>query len=152
MLGQLHSDALGHDPDPALGRAVGDAGRQPHKAGHGRQVDNGSAARIAHGRDDVLAAEKDAGEVDLYLPVPVGQRHLGKGHEHRDPGIVHQDIEPFVSVQRGGNDLGPASLVGHVLMQRQRLAAGLTNLRGRGFRALEVHVCDDHARALAGQR
>ena len=74
------------------------------------------------------------------------------GRTDADAGIRHQHVEPLKTLLDLGDDLDPALLVGDVLPQIDRFAAGARDgLHHIGAAAI-VDVGDDHLRALARER
>ena len=88
---------------PPLDGGVGDLrGRRAHHRHERRGVDDRAAALLAHVRDDRLAAQVDAGQVDLLHPPPgveagVQDRVVvGRG----DAGVVERDVDAAVGRRR----------------------------------------------------
>ena len=49
--------------------------------------------RFEHVRDDMLAAQKHAFQIDVHQPVPLLDGHLGDVLDEVNPGVVYQNID-----------------------------------------------------------
>lgn len=97
--------------------------------------------------------EKHAIKIDRVLLAPVGERHVGdRGHGNADTGIRDHDVEPAVALRDFCNNLDPALLAGNVLLQKDRLAAGLGDALGELGTTQLVDICRNDGRALAREQ
>ena len=113
LAGELHAELAGHREHAALGRGVGDLrGRRAHHRDERRGVDDRAALLLEHVGQRGLAAQVDAGQVDLLHPPP----GLEVGVEDRvvvgraDAGVVEGDVDRAVGVLRRSEervDLAP---------------------------------------------
>src|SRR3954468_17454991 len=98
----------------------------------------------------MLDREKDAVEVDRVLLAPVAERHVDdRGDGDADAGIGDENIEPAKALRDLGCDLDPALFAGDILLQENRLAAGLGDAIGELGAAQLVDVGGDDGGALA---
>src|SRR3954470_20158117 len=96
----------------------------------------------------MLNREKDAVEIDRVLLAPVTERHVDdRGHGKADAGVGDENVEPAVAPGDLGDDFDPALLAGDVLLQKDRLAAGLGDAAGelRASQLVDVGGNDDRA-------
>ena len=151
LAGELHAQLAGHREHPALGGRVGDLrGRRAHHRHERGGVDDRPTTLLQHVGERGLAAQVDAGEVDLLHPAP----GVEVGVEDRvvvgraDPGVVERDVDRAVGVLGGPEQRVDLLLVGDVdvgvgprvaVLGRERRAAGV------------VDVADDHPGALGDE-
>ncbi len=118
------------------------------KAHDRADVDDRAAARFRHLFGGELGAEKDAGLVDRDDLVPaldaVGVADRAAG----DPGIVDEDVEPAIGLQRFGDQRLPLRLAGDVDRRRAGFAAGVTDLGGDALGLAAENVGDHDSGAL----
>lgn len=78
-LAQLRAQGFGHQANAAFGGGIGRAIGQADQAGDRRPVHDRAAAASDHCGRRASAAQEHAGQVDIDLAVPVGERQLGQG-------------------------------------------------------------------------
>ena len=146
LAGELHAELAAHREHAALARGVGDLRRRgAHHGDERRGVDDRAPALRAHVGQHGLAAQVDAGEVDLLHPAPgvepgVEDRVVvGRG----DAGVVEGDVDAAVRLV-GLRRPSPSTCsgVGHVAAHVEP-----ADLLGCGAAAFVVEVGDARPRA-----
>jgi hypothetical protein len=92
-------------------------------AGHpldGRDVDDRPSSRFLHGLHHGTDAEKNARQVDVEDPLPLGELVVLQGSDVEDAGVVHQHVDA-AELANGGRHRGFPML---------------------GFRDVQVHVAN----------
>ena len=148
----LDGRGLGEEAHRALGRAVGAAGAAAHQAGGGRDVDDRTAARLAHLGDGQLGAEKHTFGVDVQDQVPLLARGLQHVTAPPDGGVVDQHVQLAVGSHGGRDRLLPVVLAGHIQVDVSGVAAQLVDFRCNGHAIGVQHIGYDHLGALAGKQ
>ena len=134
VAGELHAELARHRQHAALGGRVGDLrGGRTHHRDERRGVDDRPPALLDHDRQHGLAAQVDAGEVDLLhlaprLEVGVEDRVVLR---RRDAGVVEGDVDgaegllgrgeqpvDVLLARHVGVDVGEAELLGQRLAPR----------------------------------
>ena len=146
----LHGDVLGELVDGAFGRAVGDA-RIAEIAPRGDKgdIDDRSGPLRFHERQDVLAGEVHALQVDVDHFVPAVFRYLDRAADFNDADIVVQDVD---AAEAGG---GVFDEGGHLIRSRDiRLEHGdfatlIADDAGGLLSRLTIDVGRDHFCAFA---
>ncbi len=101
----------------------------------------------------MLGAQEDAFDVDRKYPVELGLIDL----QHRPvtvggTGVVDDDVQPTELLQCAAQQRAHAFIVGHVDLDKVRIAAAFGNLIDHSLTAHGVHVRNDDLGALAGKR
>ena len=107
----------------ALVAAYAPAGGQRAMADDRRDVDDHAAPLPDHHRHRGAAPVDGAEVVHLHEPLVGLRRCRGHGPAHAVPGVVHQDVEAAVAVDRGADEGFHLVALGNVEGHRQRLAA-----------------------------
>ena len=107
--------------------------------------------RRPHRRQRMLGAEEAAGDIDVHLPVPLFQRHIGNQAGGADAGVVHENVEPAIEIHDALDEFGPARLLGHVLAAECRLAAGGFDQLHRLAAAFGIDIGDEDDGAFGRQ-
>ena len=123
LAGELHAELAGHRQHAALGGGVGDLrGRRAHHRDERRGVDDRPLALLEHVGQRGLAAQVDAGQVDLLHPPP----GVEVGVEDRvvlrrgDAGVVEGDVDRAVGVLAPSEQRVDLLLVGDVDVDERR--------------------------------
>src|SRR5436190_896820 len=93
--GVLAGQRAHHAQQARLGGRVGDLSRQPADGGEARDHDHASEAALAHSPDARLHGAKRAGEVDVYVPLPLIYAHRVRRCDRRGDGRIghaHVDV------------------------------------------------------------
>jgi hypothetical protein len=115
-------------------------------AGERGDVDDLAAAVLDHLAGAGLRHEKGTGQVDRDRPVPLLGRDVEEWSVPADPGIVHEDVDPSVTVDNGLHHPVNRDLVSHVHHEGESVG-GTERIQGLPS-TLFVDVGDDRRRAL----
>jgi hypothetical protein len=88
----------------------------------------------------------------VYPPARRGDPRDPDALQEADAGIGDHDVEPAMGAFGAGDYLRPACLVGHVLLQKHRDAAGFGDFAGERRAARGVDIGDHQFRAFPGQK
>jgi len=90
-----------------LGRCVADLRVAGEADAGGRgDVDDRSASLLFHHRNDVLAPEKHALEIEVDLRVPGLLGHLDRAARRRAPDVVDEHVDPTIGLHAGVHHRG----------------------------------------------
>jgi PAS domain S-box-containing protein len=141
--GQRNDRALGH-------RIGGEAARTQRR--DRRDVHDGAAAALLHGRDGVPRHQEHRGDVHLHEMLPALEVVI----EHRaggdDADVVVEHVEPTPAIDRRLHQGGAFRLLGDVGRERRRLAALALDRLDRLLGQLLVAIDHQHAAAFARQQ
>jgi hypothetical protein len=93
--------------------------------------------------DDILRKEKHALKINSEAAIPTLARRIQHGRVGANPGIVHQEVDLSVGLERRLYDLLDLILVGHVTLDKDRLAASAADLVG-GVASRFIVPIDEH--------
>src|SRR5262245_8776462 len=88
-------------------------GLQRRASAGGGRMDDGAPAGRWHGRERAVGAEEAALDVDGHDAVPVLLAHLLDLRPQQDAGVVDEDVELAVSLERRGHRRPPVGLPRH---------------------------------------
>ena len=127
-----------------------------------RDVDDRAAPRPLHRTERVLRAQPRAFQIDGEDAVPFRFGHVDRIEVRIHPRVVHQDVEPSMAVDDGGNrapHVGLARDVGRRELHRQargrqlaggRLSDRRVDVDKRDLRAFGAEFLDDAAADATG--
>jgi hypothetical protein len=148
----LHGDDLSELDDARLAGRIGDLrGAGPADAGGRCQVDDCAAPLGLHDRQDVLAGQEDAFQVEIDLRVPGFLAHLDRAAGGGTANVVDEHIdaaEAAVAISDHGVNGG---IVGDIALRRGEAAAELGDARDGFLHRGEVAVGAEHPRSFLGE-
>ena len=112
--GAVESHAPGQHHDPRLGGGIAVLSGHADDAGDRRRVQNGPAAGRHEARPCRPAGPIDARKVDVEHTVPLVGGEGFDGADHRNRGVVHEDVEAVQRLPGAVHHGGDGVVVSHV--------------------------------------
>ena len=148
--GVVHGEDAGEMNERRLGGAVGRARRHAEMTELRGDVDDAAAARTAQLRHRELAHQESAGEIDRNRLVPLFEaQRLHRAIGRRCRRHVHQRGEFAERLDRAGNCVLGACLIGHIGTEAPRPASGIDDRAGHALRLVRFEVRNCNFSALA---
>jgi hypothetical protein len=110
--------------------------------GNRSEVDNRSTTHLAHFRHGVFGGQSGSNHVDTENLLPIVNRRVD-AFQHKDGGVVDQDVDATVRVCHRTDHRDNRRLVGHVGLHKQRLSTGLHNVCRRSGSRFLVNFSDN---------
>ena len=118
----------------------------------GRDIDDGAAAGLAHGRRRIFAHDKSPGVIDAQGLLPFlerqGFRRAIRGHRS---GCVYEGCEATIGLDRARHRRLRAEGVAYVHLQRQGLASSGPDVSSGLLRLRKIKIRHSHASAFSGK-
>ena len=148
---QIQGHAARHGGEGGLQGIVGDELRLGDEAGHGGDVDNGPAACLAHQGHHVLGDQSRPHDIDVQNLPPFLRRGVD-ALEHKDGGVVHQDVDAAEDARCLGGHALNAGFISHIGPDKMGTTAGPSNMLSRLLAGFRILLGNDDGRPFLGEQ